>query len=606
MSTLPKLLDHQARNRGAKMAMRIKSLGLWKSLTWSEVLDEVRRFACGLADLGIARGDTVAVIGGNVPRIFCALTACQSIGAIPVPIYGKLEGDELAVMLDKTAPRYIVAEDQQQVDSVLDLKSRGVSPRGIIYTVGRGMSTYDPELVHDFESVQKRGDGYLAAHPGFYAEAVAAVSPDDPAMILFTSGIDEHPRPAVLSHRQILGLAESVADAEKVTDADEVLSFMPIFLPANLLCGYVLSHVTGMCLSCPESTETVMENLCEISPSIMFAPPHVYKQIRASVRERVNLTRGLSRKIYDSCMDKAMRGKRSVLADVLSAAPIRELYGLNHLRVAFSGGDAISSDVFTFFDSIGVSLKQVYGAAETFGFITMQTRECTDKNVGHAVRGMEVKIADNGEIMCRGENVFSRYYKDEQATATVLSEDGWFRTGDVGTVAGGGELTVLDRITARGRLSDGTGFSPKIIEKTIKESLYVNEAFVSGDGEDSLAAILTIDSDVVGTWADQQDIRYTGYADLATKKEVRELIKEQVVRANRRIAGSQPEVRKFLVFHRQLSPQTGELSWTHKIRRNAMGESLAGMLRAMHGGRGNFEFDDPHGSERVDFRILSL
>ena len=606
MDTLPKLLDHQAETRGDKTAIRFKSLGLWQNLTWDSVLNEVRHFTCGLADLGTVRGDTIAVIGGNTPRIFCAMTACQSLGAIPVPIYGDLAGDEFAGMLEKIAPRYVVAGDQQQVDSVLELKSRGIAPQGIIYTVGRGMSNYDRALVHDFGDIQKRGREYLMTHPEFYTEAVNSGSPDDSAMILFTSGVDDPPKPAVVSHRQILSVTEYLAETEQISDADEVLSFMPIFLPANLLCGYMLSHVVGMCLSCPESTETVMENLREVSPSLMFAPPHVYKQMLASMRERINLTRGLSRKIYDKFMNARARGRHSALGDLLVTAPIRELYGINHLRVALTSGDAINSDVFAFFDSFEVPLKQIYGTAETCGLITMQTTERTDQNVGRAIRGVEVKIADTGEIMCRGENVFSGYYENGQASDVALSRDSWFRTGDIGTLSSDGVLTVLDKLTALGKLSDGTDFRPKIIEKAIKESLYVNEAFVSGDGEQSLVAIITIDSDTVGTWADQHDIRYTGYTDLAIKQEVQGLIKEQVADANQRIADHQPTIKSFLVFHRQWSPQTGELSWTHKLRRNQMKRDFDSMLKAMHNEQRVFEFDDPRSGNRIDFQITSL
>ena len=614
MNTLPQLLSHQARTRGAKVAMRAKRLGLWKSLTWDDVQVEVRRFACGLADAGVVKGDAVAVIGGNVPRIFCAITACQSIGAVPMPIYGNLAGEELVERLKKVAPRYVVAEDQQQVDAVLGLASLGISFELIIYTAGRGMSGYDPRLVRDFEGVQKRGDEYLAAHPGCYTEAVAAGSGDDPALILFTSGVEVHPKALVLRHRHVINVAEYVAEAEKVTEADEVLSFMPIFLPTNLLCGYILSHVTGMCLSCPENAETVMENLREVSPSVLFAPPHVYKQIRATIRERIELTRGLSRRLYDNYMkrmengEEASRNKRSLLGDVLVAAPIRELYGLNHLRLAFTGGDAISRDVFMFFDSLGVELKQIYGTTETLGFTTMQVEERTEKNVGHAVSGMEVKIAANGEVMCRGENVCTEYYEDEATSAAALDQDGWFHTGDVGVMSGSGQLTVVDRLSALGKLRDGATFMPKVIEKEIKESLYINEAFVHGDGEESLVAVVTIDGETVSAWANHNDVRYTGYADLASKPEVLALIRQEVEEANRRLAaaGDQPEVAHFLIFNRQLAPQTEELTWTHKMRRSVMAEHFSAMLQALHAGQGSFAFDDPRSGSRIDFRISSF
>ena len=606
MDTLPKLLNHQAEARGGREALRAKKLGLWRSLTWRDVLDEVRRFACGLLDMGVVRGDTVAVIGNNTPRIFCSITACQAIGAIPVPIYGKLAGGVLGDMLKEIAVSYVVAEDQQQVDDVLEMKPRGVDPGMIIYTVERGMSNYDRSLVRDFEDVQKRGDEYLSAHPGIYEESVNGVGPDDVAMIVFSSGTETVPKPVVMTHRHILSVGRHIAAAENVTDEDETLSFMPIFLPANLVSGHVLSYLTGMCLSCPESTETVMENLREIGPSLLYAPPHVYKHFLADIRERITLTRGLSRKIYDKYMHAAEQGQRSQLGEILVMAPVRELYGLNRLRVAFTSGDAISANVFGFFDRLGIGLKQIYGSAETFGYITLQAEERTEQNVGHAVRGMEIKIADNGEVMCRGENVFSCYYNDEQSAAAVLDQDGWFHTGDVGTLNSNGELVVMDRIAALGKLRDGTDFMPKVVEKEIKGSLYINEAFVSGNGEESLVAVLTIDGSTVSAWAEHHDIRYTGYADLAAKPEVRDLLKEEVAQANQRVAGRQPTVKSFVIFHRNMSPQTGELTWTHKLRRNAVRRNFDALFGALHAGREAHDFNDPHSGAQVSLRITSF
>ena len=604
LDTIPRLLRHQAEVRGDKVAMRVKHLGVWKNYTWRDVLDEVRRLACGLCDMEVAGGDTVVVIGGNTPRLFFAMTACQAIGAIPVPVYGNLAGEELADMLKRVGASCAVAEDQQQVDALLDLKRHGVELRAIIYAVGRGMSGYDRALIYDFAVVQERGDSYAALNPGRYDELVdSADAEKDTALILFSSGVVGIPMPAMLRHRQVLGSANYVAEVERLTDQDEVLSFMPISLPPNLLCGYVLSHVSGMCLSCPESSETVMENLREIGPSVLYAPPHVYKQIRASIRERISLTRGLSRWLYDYYMERKKPIARRGLNDVLVAAPVREIYGLNHLRVAFTGGDAISADVFTFFVSLGVQLKQIYGVTETFGFITMQVEEPTEKDVGYVVRGMEVKISDTGEVLCRGDNVFSGYYRDDRATNEAL-RDGWFHTGDAGELSSDGKLTVVDKMVARSRLQDGTEFMPKAIEREIKESIYINEAFVSGDGEQSLVAVVTIEDDTVAMWADRQDIHYAGFSELAQKPEVLDLVRGEIVKANERLGRS--AVGRLFIFHRDLSPHNGELTWTHKLRRSVMHEHFGDMLRALHDGRPSFEFDDRHSGVRVNLQALSV
>ena len=606
MDTIPKLLDHQAETRGHREALRAKRLGLWKSMTWAETLTEVQRFACGLVDLGVVKGDTIAVIGGNTPRIFCAITACQAVGALPVPIYSNLAGDVLGNMLEKVTPRYVVAEDQQQVDDVLALDLHGCELKAMIYTVGRGMRNYDRNLMHDFEAVQKRGDKYLSSHPGVYSEMVNAGSPDDPAMILFTSGINELPKPAVLSYKNMLNVANYIAELEGLSEKDEVLSFMPIFLPVNMMSGYVLSHVTGMCVSCPESTETVMENMSEIAPSLLYAPPHVYKQIRAAIRERITLTRGLSRKLYDRYMAKAMQGKHSKLGEILVFAPVRELYGLNHLRVAFTSGDAIGKGDFDFFSALGVKLQHVYGAVETSGFITMQIDQKTEETVGKAVRGMEIKVTDNGEIMCRGENVFSSYYKDEQLTNAAFDKEGWFHTGDIGTLSSSGELIVMDKLTAVGKLRDGTSFMPKTIEKTIKDSLYINEVFVSGEGEESLVAVVTIDNSTVSAWAEHNNIRYAGYTELTANPQVKDLIRDEIAAANQRVTNNRFRVKSFLILHRQILPQTGELTWTHKIRRNKLKQEFVELTKAMHAGHESFDFNDVHSREQVKLKVVSF
>ena len=585
--------------------MRSKRLGRWESLSWNAARDEVQKFACGLADLGVTRGDTVAVIGGNAPRIFSAITACQCIGAIPAPIYGNLAGEELLHMLKTLACRYVVAEDQQQVDAVLEVQSSALPYEAIVYTASRGMSVYDRESIHDFGEVQKRGERYMAAHSSFYADEVAAGKPEDVAMILFTSGVAGHPKPAVLCHKHILTAARHVADLAGVNPHDEVLSFMPIFLPVNLLSGYVLSYMTGMRMNCPESGETVMDNLREISPSILYAPPHVYKQIYSGIRERMRVTDGLSRKLYGMFMEKRVRWP--VVGDILVKSPIREMYGFNRLRLALAGGDSINAEVLSFFNALGVDLRQVYGTAETFGCIAMQSRRGGSDDVGNTVGRMEVKVGSEGEIMSRGETVFSGYYRDEALTASVLDKDGWFHTGDIGSVSSDGKLTVADRLDAVGKLKAGTVFKPKAVEKEIKESIYVDNVFVSGDGEEFLAAIVTVDGGTVGAWADDRDIRYAGYADLASKPEVVKLIGQEVEDANLRLSDNQPKVRNFLVFHRQFAPQTGELTWTYKIRRQVMQERFKSMLQALHGGQADFfEFDDSHSGGRINFQIHSL
>ena len=591
--------------------MRMKRFGIWQAKPWREVLAEVKRIAGGLLDIGVSRGDLIPIIGNNAPEIYCAMTACQSIGAIAVPVYGVPPNDDYASMLNETNAHIAIVQDLQQVDALLSAKNLKNPLQTIIYTNGRGIdAAYATEPVRSYNSLCEQGDNYLSTHPTFFEDNVNAGKEEDISLIIFNSGVDQPSKPAQLSYKNLLSIARYIVKQDQIDDKDEMLSFMPISLAPNLLCGYVMSHVAGFCLSCPESAETVMEDLREVTPSILYAPPYAYKQIVTSMYERVETTRGLSKWLYNKYIAEPTRSGQnsmSILGDILVASPVRNLYGLGRLKLGFTGGDSIHAATYNFFQALGIKLKQIYGTAETAGCITMQIEERSPHDVGHHIEGVEVKVSDDGEILCKGDNVFCGYYQHESDTNTVIDAEGWYHTGDVGVMNADGVLHVYDKLSARIKFKDGSVCLPKLIENSIKASPYVQEAFVTDVAGETLFAAVCIDRSTVGRWAEHNGIRYTSYADLAQQEAIQTLITEAVHSANQQTTESQntgqprqPMVKQFSIMHRTFSPQSGELTWTNKLRRNFLREYLSPSIQAISDGQKHFQISD----ESVDLKIL--
>ena len=585
METLIEYLNHQKQVRGNRLAIRHKFLGVWHEQTWEQLAEEVDHLAHGFSNIGIGRGDQVIVTGFNTPRISHSIAACQVLGAIPIPIYGGLSGSVLSHIITKTDATYAIVQDQQQVDALVDFEEKAAPLKGIVYTVPRGLRDYDPKRFFDYRAVLEQGRAQPAG-PGFYQSCCAAIKPDDTALIMFSSGVEEMPRVIPLSHKNVTAAGRTFAEQNDISEKDEVLSFMPVSDATGLLSGHVLSYVSGLSLSCPESSETVLDNLCEVGPSILYGTPFVYKKIFDLIHERISLGRGLARFFYNKYMlgqngtDKA---QTSFLGDILVKSPIRDLYGLNHLRTAFIGGDAVSDETFNFFAKLNINLKQIYGLTECAGLMTSQTVETTAAHVGQAVPGMEVKIDHNNEILCRGVHVFSGYYKDQDASDRSFTEDGWFRTGDFGEMKGDGNISVLDRMVDIGQLTNGITFRPKEIESSIKTSVYIEEVLVVGEGYDELMAVVCITDHPVKTWADQNNIRFTSYESLTRLDPVLELVSKEIREINSKMVNDATTIKRFLVYQRHWTPQTGELTWTNKLRRSLLLAQLADLIKQMSG-----------------------
>lgn len=582
MKTLIECLNHQKQVRGNHLSIRHKSLGVWQDQTWSEVVEEITHLIHGFHKIGIGRGDQVIVTGFNTPRIAHSITACHILGAIPVPIYGGLSGVVLNHIISRIDAGYAVAQDQQQVDALVDLEENTAPLKGIVYTVPRGLSAYDPKRFFDYQAVLEQGRS-LPGGQGFYQQCCEVIKPEDTAFIMFSSGVETMPRVIPLSHKNISMAGITFAEQNNISAADEMLSFMPISDATGLLCGQVLSYTSGLSLSCPESSETVLDNMREVGPSILYGTPFVYKKIADLIYERISMGRGLSRFFYDKYMNSQNNGNDplSFLGEVLVKSPIRDLYGLNRLHTAFIGGDAVSEETFNFFAGLNINLKQVYGLTECAGLIAAQVDQKAAKHVGKAVANMEIKIDDNNEILCRGAHVFSGYYKDEAMNAEAFTKDGWLRSGDFGEITPDNHIRVLDKMAAIGKMKDGTIFRPKSLENEIKTSSHIEEALVAGDGYDQLMAILCIAEHPVKAWADQNNVRFTNYESLTNLDPVLDLIGRDMEEINGSMVNDATIIKRFIVYRRHWTPQMGELTWTNKLRRSLLLVQFSDLIEAM-------------------------
>ena len=628
--TLPKLLLYNAEHRGERPAIREKDYGIWQTWTWAEVLDEVRALACGLASLGLERGDKLAIIGDNRPQLYWSMVAAQAIGAVPVPMYQDAVGEELKYVVDHAEARFAVAEDQEQVDKLLEVKDGCPRLETIIYDDPRGLRNYREPFLHGFAGVQDAGRALLKDNPGFFDDGVARTQGGDVAIILYTSGTTGTPKGVVLTFDNIIITARNAVQHDGVTESDEFLAYLPMAWVGDNIYSVGEGYVAGFCISCPESAATVMHDLREIGPTYFFAPPSIFENILTRVMIRMEDAGWVKRKMFGYFMGVARR----VGSDILDRKPVpafdRLLYALGHLlvygplkntlgfsriRMAYTAGEAIGPDIFEFYRSLGMNLKQLYGQTEASVFVTMQPDgKIKPDTVGPPAPGVEIKITDAGEVVYRSPGAFREYYKDPEATAKTKTPDGWVHTGDAGFFDDDGHLKIIDRAKDVGKLNDGTMFAPKYIENKLKFFPYVKEAVAFGDKRDYTAAFINIDLDAVGNWAERRNMPYGSYQELAAKAEVYDLIKGCVEQVNRDLAGDPQlagsQIKRFLLLHKELDADDGELTRTRKVRRRFVAEKYAVPIDALYSDAGHCEVetevtfeDGGKGTIRGDLKI---
>jgi long-chain acyl-CoA synthetase len=606
--TFPKLIVRNARVRPARPAFRHKDLGIWQSWTWEQVHEAVRAYAVGLHALGLTRGAKIAIVGYNKPRLYWTMAAAQWLGAVPVPVYADSVADEMAYVLAHAEVTHAVAQDQEQVDKLLSVADRTSTLTHILYDEPRGLRDYDHGRLHPLDDVIDEGRKRLAADPEASAmleRELAATQPSDLAIILYTSGTTGRPKGVMLTYENVLRAAEIGCAFDKLTENDEIIAYLPIAWVGDHIFSYAQAIVVGLCVNCPESPDTAVEDRREIGTTYAFAPPRVFENMLTLTMVRMEDAGALKRKVFKFFIDhankvgeKILNGEKGVspldrflwkLGDLLVYAPLKNRFGLTNIKVGYTAGEAIGPEIFKFYRAIGVNLKQLYGQTEASVYITMQPDgEIRADTVGRPAPEVEIRIDESGEVLYRSPGVFLGYYKDPEKTAETKTADGFVRSGDAGFFDNTGHLKIIDRAKDVGRMRDGSLFPPKYIENKLKFYPNIKEAVAFGDGRDGVACFINIDLVAVGNWAERNGVTYASYQELAGHPQVYGMIERHVDEVNRSLA-SEPrmggaQIRRFLILHKELDADDGELTRTQKVRRGFIAERYAPLIQALYDG----------------------
>jgi len=604
VDTFPKLLIDNARRIGARPAIREKDLGIWQAWTWQQVKDEVAAMAAGLKMYGFERGDSLAIVGDNRPQLYWAMTAAQALGGKPVPMYQDAVAEEMQYVLEHAEASFAIVEDQEQTDKLLEVMDRCPKLKEIVYKDPRGMRHYDQPFVRSLDSLMEAGRKFLAENPGWFEAEAAKGKGEDIAIMLYTSGTTGRPKGVMLSFDNVVITARNGVAWDKLDENDEVMAYLPMAWVGDNIFSYGQSYVAGFCVSCPESSDTVMLDLKEIGPTYFFAPPRVFENILTQVSIRMEDASKLNQWLYKKFMDVALRvgpnvldGKQVsfldralyALGEFLVYGPLKNELGFSRFRLAYTAGEAIGPDIFDFFRSLGVNIKQLYGSTEASVFICMQKNgDIKPDTVGPPATDVELKIADNGEVLFRSPGVFVAYYKNDEATKSTKTDDGWVMTGDAGFFDADGHLKIIDRAKDVGKLNDGTMFAPKYLENKLKFFPFITEAVAFGHERDYAAAFINIDLEAVGNWAERRGLAYSGYTDLSMRDEVYDLVAECVDKVNKDLsedaALSGSQIKRFLILHKLLDADDGELTRTRKVRRSTVAERYGELINALYSG----------------------
>jgi long-chain acyl-CoA synthetase len=605
LDTIPKLLLHNAKQHALRPAFREKAFGIWQTWTWQQTKEEIEAFAIGLKELGVVRGETIAVIGDNRPQLYWAFCAAQSIGAIPVPVYQDSVADEMAYVLSHAEVRYAIVEDQEQADKVLSIAAEVGSIRKIIYNDPRGLQKYDPKDLCSIESIQDAGRKALKSSPDAersWLADVAAGKGSDVSVMLYTSGTTGRPKGVMLTQENVVVSGRNANIFDNFTPDDTMIAYLPMAWVGDHIFSYGQAFAGALCVACPESPDTITEDRREIGPSYFFAPPRVFENMLTQIMVRMEDAGRLKKAMFHYFLKVARRcGERILdgqsvpfgdrllyrLGNALVYGPLRNRMGFSNLRVAYTAGEAIGPELFSFFRSLGINLKQLYGQTEASVFITLQPNgEVFPETVGKPGPGIEIKIAENGEVLFKSPGVFLKYYKNDEATAETKTADGWVHTGDAGFIDQRGHLRIIDRAKDVGRLTDGTLFAPKYIENRLKFYPEIKEVVAFGHGRDFVTAMINIDLTSVGSWAERNNVIYASYQELAAHPDVYAMIEKRVDEFNASlateamVAGSQ--VRRFLILHKELDADDGELTRTQKVRRSFIAERYGPLIDALY------------------------
>jgi long-chain acyl-CoA synthetase len=598
-TTLPRLLAANAQALGEAIALREKDRGIWQQITWSQWLESMLCCAAGLESLGFAAGDALMVVGDNRPHLYTALLAAGALRGFAMPVYPDAAPDEVRFSIQASEVRFALAEDQEQVDKILDLRDSCPSIAHVVYDDPRGLNAYSAPGLLSWTKLQEFGAKRLQREPALRQALIERAAPDDPAAFIHSSGTTGRPKGVVLSHRNILSGVANAHRAKAFDFGEEILAYLPMAWIGDFAITVGAGIGLHFTINVPERPETVLHDLREIAPTFYLAAPRSWDNLLTMVQVRMEDSTRLKKKLYDFFMQQAVARERALLegrepsatqklmrplGEWLICGPIKDQLGLNRLRHAFTGGEAIGEDTFVFYRALGVKLRQLYGQTESSAFNAMQEpTEVQLHTVGRPLPGVEARIADNGEILVRSGSVFRGYHRNDEATQAAL-QDGWLHTGDAGYLEPDGHLVVLGRLSEVVHTAQGERYIPNYIENRLKFSPWIKDVAVLGKGRERLSAIVCIDKDPVGHWAELRGISYMSYADLSQRPEVIELVKAAVQRVNATL----PEglkLRHFVSLHKEFDADDGEITRTRKLRRNVVEERYAPIIDAVYTGQ---------------------
>jgi long-chain acyl-CoA synthetase len=606
--TFPKLILRNARDRAGRTAFRHKDLGIWQSWTWGEVAETVRAYAAGLSSLGVERGAKIAVVGYNRPRLYWTMAAAQWLGAVPIPVYADSVAEEMAYVLSHAEVTHAAVQDQEQVDKILSVADQVPLLSRILYDEERGLRDYDHAKLHPINEVIDEGRRRLAEDAALAARLEAGLNEGkgaDLAIILYTSGTTGRPKGVMLSYDNVIAAARIGCDFDRLSEDDEIIAYLPIAWVGDHIFSYAQAILAGLCVNCPESPDTVVEDRREIGTTYAFAPPRVFESMLTLTMVRMEDASALKRRMFKYFLDHANRVGEKILnrepgvstldrliykaGDALVYAPLRNRFGLTGIKTGYTAGEAIGPEIFRFYRAIGVNLKQLYGQTEASVYVTMQPDgEIRADTVGRPAPEVEIKIDDNGEVLYRSPGVFLGYYKDPEKTAETKTPEGFVRSGDAGFFDAEGHLRIIDRAKDVGKLADGALFPPKYVENKLKFYPNIKEAVAFGAGRDHVACFINIDLVAVGNWAERNGVTYASYQELAGHPLVYDMIAEHVDAVNRslstepRMGGAQ--VKRFLILPKELDADDGELTRTQKVRRGFIADRYAPLIDALYDG----------------------
>ena len=614
--TFPKILIENARNSGSRPAYRQKDLGIWQTVTWQEAADIAREMGLGLASLGLERGDKVAVIGQNTTLMYIAFDAVQSVGGIPVPLYADSVAEEMSYVLDHAGVRFALCQNQEQIDKVDTMRERVSRIEQLIYEEHKGMRRYQQPDIVSIDALRDAGRAYEQANPDFFREQVAMGRGEDLAIIVYTSGTTGNPKGVMLSYDALLRSARLARDLEGLGPEEEVLAYLPLAWVGDHFISHAQHHVTGFTVNCPESPDTLIADLRDIGPTLFIAPPAIFENFLTQIGIRIVDAAKLKQALYNRAVALARRvgepilnGERVGIVDRLLYmfcefcvyGPLKNNLGFSRTRIAYTGGAPLGEEVFSFYRSIGVNLKQLYGQTESCAYVCLQRNgDARLDTVGPPAPEVEVKITGEGELIYRSPGNFLGYYRNEEATAETLDAEGWVHTGDAGIITDAGHVKIIDRAKDVGTMNDGTVFAPQYIENKLKFYPFIREAVAHGSDRDYATAFINIDLEAVGNFAEREGLGYSGYTDLSQQDKVYDLIQQNIEEVNVDLARdstlASSQIRRFLILHKELDADDGELTRTRKLRRRIIADRYTELIEALYSDKDHIQV-----SARVTF-----